>query len=139
MLDRMKGLFDTLTGAEQSTITVNGRTFKGNTVSIVGGDIIVDGKKVDSPEEKEINVTITGNVKELYLDGGTITMHGNVGDLSVAHAKTIINGDIKNNVRIQHGNMECDNIYSDVETNHGNVRAVTIHGSVSTKMGNITR
>lgn len=136
MLDRMKGLFNV---TSKSTISVNGRTFQGNTVSIVNGDIIVDGKKVDSPDEKEITITITGNVKELHLDSGTINLEGDVGDLHVAHGKVGIQGDVKGGANIKHGNLECDNIFADVEVTHGNVRAATIHGAVSTKMGNISR
>ena len=139
MISNLKSFMQKFTGGSNNTITVNGRSFKGSSLSIVNGTIVIDGKKVLEPVEKEIIVTITGDVKDLYLDSGKITMEGDVGRLEVNHGKVEMTGDVKENVSVKHGNLSCDNIYSDVEVNHGNVRAVTIHGATSVKMGNITR
>lgn len=140
MIDNISSFFKKFAGLSgTSTITVNGKSFQGNSVSIVNGEIIVDGKKVSSPTEKEINITITGDIKELILDSGTIKMEGDVGNLEVNHGKVGIQGDVKGNASIKHGNLECDNIFADVDVAHGNVRAATIHGAVAVKMGNISR
>lgn len=139
MIDSIKSFFNKLKDAPASSITVNGRTYRGNNVSIVNGKITVDGKEVDTPSEKKIHITIDGDIGSLNLDCGEIEVSGDVGNL-VSHCGNVtLGGDVKGAATLNMGDLECENIFADVQVDMGNVKASTIHGSVKTKMGNISR
>lgn len=125
--------------ASKSTITVNGETFEGNNVSVVNGEVIVDGKKVVFPDRKEVVITVTGDLGNLQADRCRLEVGGSVGNVSVGQGPVVVDGDVKGEVNLSQGDLKCTDIFADVKIDMGNVKASTIHGSVKTKMGNITR
>lgn len=133
MIDKLKGMFNKVV---TSTITVNGQTFVGNNVSVVNGEVIIDGKKVAAPEGKVINITVQGDIESLKVDRGSVNVTGSVGSVDVTQGDVECGG-VKGKVEIDQGNLECGDIFGDVSVNMGNVVAGTIHGSVTAKMGNV--
>jgi len=133
MIDKLKGMFNKVV---TSTITVNGQTFVGNNVSVVNGEVIVDGKKVAAPEGKVINIAVQGDIESLKVDRGSVNVTGSVGSVAVTQGDVECGG-VKGKVEIDQGNLECGDIFGDVSVNMGNVVAGTIHGSVTAKMGKV--
>lgn len=50
-----------------STIRINNNSYVGNSVVITNGKIIINGKDV-TPDSKEINISVEGNIDELKVD-----------------------------------------------------------------------
>lgn len=61
-------------------ICVNGKVYivpSGNSISIIDNKVIVDGKEItdfDSVEEKEVNIQINGDIKNVSVSG-KMTLH----------------------------------------------------------------
>ena len=73
-------------------VMINGKSFKGDVVSIQNGDIYIDGNKEASIAEfPEKEIVINGNVDSIHMVSADIKVNGNV-----KNANTI-SGDIKAN------------------------------------------
>jgi hypothetical protein len=70
-------------------IIINRNNYSGNNISINNGVIMIDGKKVTPKDEKIITISVEGNVEELTVDnckscvikgdaGNVKTMSGNI-------------------------------------------------------------
>lgn len=63
-------------------ICVNGKVYtvpSGNSISIIDNKVIVDGKEItdfNSVEEKEVNIQISGDIKNVNVSG-KMTLHCN--------------------------------------------------------------
>jgi len=103
-----------------SEIRIGGKTYNGNSVTIINGVVVVDGKRIDSLE-KQINIEIVGNISELNVDYcEKITVRGNVGSIK--------NGS---------GDIECHNVENDVQSQSGNVECKSVSGNVTTQSGDV--
>ena len=119
-------------------IRVNGKSYYGNNVTIIGNKVIIDG--VDqTPDAKEISIQVEGNIHNLSVDyaksiiisGDVVTLKSDSGDVSCRNVG--IGG-----VNTGSGSVEVENsILGDVNTGSGSVKAGTIAGSVKTGSGNI--
>lgn len=129
MINDIKKYLKKFTGSNESQITINGKTFRGNNVSVVNGKVTVDGKEMEMPDTKNIHIFIEGDVGTLNIDCG------DVGYLTSQQGDVKVGGDVNGTATLNMGDLEC----IDVSVDMGNVKTSTIHGSVKTKMGNITR
>lgn len=93
-------------------ISIGGRTFTGNNVSILNGVVIVDGVQQDG--------TLTGQV-ELKIEG---TLDSLTTDASV-NMKGQINGNVEAG-----GSVRCDDVGGNVNAG-GSVRCDDVGGSVN--------
>ena len=135
MLNKLKTLMQK---SDPAGITINGRSFSGNNVSIVNGKVTIDGKRVDVEErDVKITVTVNGNIGNLEMDSGEVTVQGDVGEIKTASGSVMCQ-DVKGGVQTASGNVSCTDVYADITTRSGNVRGSTIHGSVKTVTGNIS-
>ncbi|CAL7908687.1 hypothetical protein HMPREF1049_0118 [Fusobacterium necrophorum subsp. funduliforme ATCC 51357] len=101
-------------------IIINGKEYTGKNISIINNKVMIDGKEYQE-EEKEIHITIHGDVESLDIDYcSEISIHGN--------AKT---------VKTMSGDVECNIVEGNVSTMSGNVIAKEIRGDVNTMSGNI--
>ena len=112
-----------------SKVTINGKTYRGNNISIQNGTVYVDGKAVDDSEPDDngiLKVQITGDVGLVECDR-SVTVKGNVnGDV---RAKGSVRcGAIGGNVDAG-GSVRCDDVGESVDAG-GSVRASQISGSV---------
>lgn len=93
-----------------SKITINGKSYSGNNITINDGVVIVDGVTQDDYQKEKIELTILCNVEKIISDQ-SIHIKGNVvGDLV---AKTSINcNDVKGSVTAG-TSVNCNDIEGD--------------------------
>lgn len=105
-----------------ATIKINGVSLSGNNIVIVDGKITVDGKDV-TPEQKEIAISVDGNVERLEVDScASLSIAGDAGNVKTVSGDVSVSGDIKGSVNNVSGDVNCDG---------------TIVGSVNTVSGDI--
>lgn len=119
-----------------SQIIINNSSFTGRNVTIINNKIIIDGKDV-TPDSKEINISITGNVDNLEVDyASKIEVQGNVDSLRSGSGNVICKGVI-GNVQTGSGDVDCENVQGNIQTGSGGVNANSINGYVRTGSGDI--
>ncbi|WP_298187764.1 hypothetical protein [uncultured Pseudomonas sp.] len=103
-----------------SSITIDGKTFTGRSVSIVGNKVVVDG--VEQPGELvgPVSVTVNGNAESVESGSGLIEVAGSAG-----------------RVKTMSGDVWCGDVTGDVGTMSGDVTCGAIRGSVKTMSGDI--
>ena len=107
-----------------ATVSVNGKTIKvsGSNVSIINGKVYSDGKLVEIPEQKTINITVEGDVQTLKVDAcDQVTINGNCGSVEVAIGDVTVKGDVSGNVQSDTGDITCGNIGGNCTTNIGDI------------------
>lgn len=109
-----------------STIKINGKTYRGNSIQIKGNRVIIDGKDADTGEEKIININVEGDLGSLNVESAeVITIKGNVnGDAKSMSGDIEIGGDVTGNVKTMSGDVRCGNIGGKVKTMSGDVKHV---------------
>jgi hypothetical protein len=106
-----------------STIRINGVTISGNAILVKHGSVFVDGKVVDTGDEKQIRIEVDGSIERLNADAcDSITVAGSAGSVSTMS-----------------GDVTCGNVEGSVSTMSGDVRCRSIGGSVSTMSGDIVQ
>ncbi len=119
-------------------IKINGKTYSGNNIQISNSKVIIDGKDVTNDHDtKEITITVEGNIENLTVDHAkTVEVHGNVGSVKSGSADVTC-GNVNGNVQTGSGDVECSHIVGNVQTGSGDVKSNTITGSVKTSSGDI--
>ena len=123
----------------KSKIVVNGHTIVGRNVSIVNGVVTVDGKVVELPDAKEIKIVVEGDLGSLRVDAGDVSVQGSCGEVEVNQGSVTVAGDVKGEIQVDQGRVECNDVYSDVKVDMGNINALTILGNATAWMGNISK
>lgn len=96
---------------------------RGQNVVIGNGNIIINGVKQDTGDEKIINVFIDKDFE---------------GDLKIESCNNItIKGNINGSLKLTNGDVECNDIFGDVDIVNGDVDAEEIKGNVKTVNGDI--
>lgn len=110
------------------TIVVNGDVIRGqkiNSMVISGGRITIDGKslsELDVEDEKEINITIQGDLERLEVDYcNTLHVTGNAKRVKANKGDIEIGGDVQGDVHANMGTITCGNIEGDCHANMGNI------------------
>ena len=120
-----------------SVIVIGGNAYSGNSVVVTNGKVIIDGKDV-TPDAKEINISVQGDVAELKVDAcNKVSVTGNVGSFSGRTGDVEISGDVSGDVQTTTGEVSCGAVSGSVSTSTGDVDCVSVGGSVSTKTGDI--
>ena len=105
-----------------NTISINGKTYKGNDLSISGGKVYIDGKLQHEEDKIDINITVNGNLDTLEVDAcNTITVKQNCKVVTCKNGNVIIHGNVEGDVTNKNGNIKCKNILGDANTNIGNI------------------
>lgn len=105
-------------------LTINGKTYQGNDIQIINGNIYIDGV-LQSQNQNNLEIHIHGNVQNLECDQN-ITIHGNVEN---ANAKGSINCNDAQSV-YANGSVNCDNVHGNVNAG-GSVNCDNVGGSIS--------
>jgi hypothetical protein len=104
-----------------ATVTINGKTYTGSSVAVTNNKVYIDGILQDAGEEKQIIISVGGDVQALSVDACTkISITGNCGSVQSAS-----------------GDIACGNVSGNVLTVSGDVKAKNISGSVKTVSGDI--
>ncbi len=116
-------------------ITVNGETFDGQNIIIRNGRVIVDGKDV-TPEVREINIVINGNIDTLVADAcQKISVTGDVGNLKTVSGNVDIKGSALGPVTTTSGDIICGEVKNSISSVSGNIDCDDVKGSISSISG----
>lgn len=95
---------------------------------ISNGKITVDGKPLEElergidPNEKLINITITGDIERLDIDYcQTIHVTGNSKRVKTNNGDIHIGGDVEGDVHTNMGSITCGKVEGDCHTNMGSI------------------
>ena len=61
-----------------STVIVNGKTYKGNNLSIIDGKVFVDGEEQSGEDTKHFEIKIIGKVENVNVAHGNLSIEGDV-------------------------------------------------------------
>jgi len=104
-------------------VIINGKSYHGNSISISGNKVIIDG--VDqTPDAKEINVSVTGNIGNLDVDYcNKLEVFGDVtGKLSTQSGDIEITGNVNGDVKTMSGDVKCGPVSGNVKTMSGDIK-----------------
>jgi len=104
------------------TVTINGKTYTGNNIRIVNGEVLIDDNSNGTIEEKTINVTVTGNCQSVDNTSGDVTINGDAGSVKTVSGDVRCGGEVKGNVGTVSGDVECGKVYGSVNTVSGDVK-----------------
>lgn len=123
------------------TVSINGRTYQGNNVSMSNGRIIIDGRDVteDTKDDRQITISIDGNIESLSVGHcDKVTVNGECGSVSTTSGDVNC-GSVKGSVKTVSGDVDCKDVGGSVETLSGDVNCGTIAGNAKTMSGDIRR
>ncbi len=103
-----------------SSVTIDGRTFTGRSISITGDKVVIDGVEQEGTLVGPVNITVNGNAESVETTSGKVEVTGSAG-----------------RVKTMSGDVHCSNVTGDVGTMSGDVTCGTIGGSVKTMSGDI--
>ena len=84
--------------------------------------IFVDGVDV-TPDSKEINISVNGNIDTIKVDNcNKFTVEESVKQISTISGDVEITGDVDGNVKTMSGDVDCGNIQGSVSTMFGNIK-----------------
>lgn len=95
------------------SITINGKTYKGNNVSVINNAVWIDGKKVEEKDQTIVGIKLEGDVQNVHSDVGVNC------------------GDVKGNVTCN-GSVTCDRVEGNVVAD-GSVICDKVYGSIKAK------
>lgn len=103
-----------------SSITINGQTIRcfGNNVVIQNGNVIVDGKVIQSDIGNNAKVVINGDVNKIDCSG-SVEVHGNSGPIDCGGSCTV-DGDVNGSIDAG-GSITCGKVSGDIDAG-GSVR-----------------
>ena len=110
-------------------ISINGKKYSGNNISMINGKVMIDGKEVDKKSKKhEFVIKIEkGAVVENIISDESIVVNG---DCQNVVSKGSVNcDDVKGNIKAR-GSVNCDNVNGNVDAG-GSVNCDDVKGSVN--------
>jgi hypothetical protein len=107
-----------------SSIIIGNNNIQGQNIVIRDGIVIVDGKKIELPPESDKDIHIKAeNIQSLRIDTcKTVTIEGNTGAIDVGQGGVFVKGLVKGSVKVNQGNVDCENIDGDVTVNMGTIK-----------------
>lgn len=120
-------------------IVLNGKNYVGENLSIIGNQVYSDGKLLNPEDEKEINISVEGNIEELKIGYcNSLNIKGDVHSAQSNSGNINVEGNIRSNVRTSSGDVKCKEIVGDVQTTSGDVKVKgNISGKTTTVSGDI--
>jgi len=99
---------------------IDGREFKGNSISISNGKVTVDGVVQDGELAGPIHVQVHGDVQTLENHAGNVTAN-NVGELSTGSGDVKVDGNVGGSIRTGSGDVVCGQVGGNIRTGSGDV------------------
>lgn len=90
-----------------SSVTINGKTFTGRTISVTGDRIVIDGIECGDCLVGPINVVVNGNAESVETTSGKVDITGSVG-----------------RVKTMSGDVHCADVSGDVGTMSGDIKGL---------------
>jgi hypothetical protein len=106
-----------------SIIIGNNNIVSGRNIVIKNGTVMVDGRRIDLPENEKIINIQAENLESIRIDYcKEITVKGNAGDIHVLQGRVFIGGDVKGDVRVSQGDVDCrGGVDGDISVSMGNI------------------
>ena len=103
-------------------VTVNGKVYDGNNVTIKGSRIYIDGRLAEC-DDREITIIVNGNANNIISGSGNVTVKGDVtGGFSTMSGDAHVEKNVYGNVRTMSGDVEVGgDITGGVETMSGDI------------------
>lgn len=109
---------------KSGTVSINGRSYTGTSVSIKDGKVIVDGKPQDgAPLAGPISVQVMGDCNLIECGSGDVT----------------VSGTVRGDVKTISGDVRCGDVGGGIQAISGNVNCGHVAGSTHTVSGNINK
>lgn len=103
-------------------IKINNKVYKGQSITIAGNKIIIDGNEV-TPEELQIQIVVDGNIESIKADAcNTISVSGSVGSISTMSGDVEIDGNISGSISTMSGDVDCNNVGGNISTMSGDIK-----------------
>lgn len=103
-------------------ITINGNTFSGSNIIVTNGKVIINGKDV-TPDSKEINISVVGNIEQLKVDAcNKVYVEGNVQSISTQSGDVEVSGDVDGSISTMSGDVDCGHVKGSVSTMSGDIK-----------------
>ena len=101
-------------------VVINGKTFdcSGRNIAIQNGEVIIDGKVIQSNIGYDIKMTVYGDVNKLDC-AGSVEVHGNCGSIDCS-GSCKVDGNVNGNIDAS-GSVTCGNVSGDIDCS-GSVR-----------------
>jgi DUF4097 and DUF4098 domain-containing protein YvlB len=106
-------------------IIINGKSYgsSGQSVSVINGKVVVDGKPQELDNSPVFNITVQGNVGEVSGDFSTITVEGDVRNVSAISGDIRIGNNVNGNVSAVSGDIKVKgSIAGNATTVSGDIR-----------------
>ena len=108
-----------------SSITINGKTYTGKSVSINGNDVYLNGKKVTPTDTLKVNIIVEGNIDTLDVDvAEKIAVEGTVGSVRTTSGDVNIKGNVTGGVKTTSGTVKSGDISGSVKTVSGSIKRI---------------
>lgn len=109
---------------KNGSVVIDGKSFSGNTVSINGDRVVVDGVVQEGSLVGHVSVTINGDVEHFEIGSGMVR----------------IRGDVRGDVKAHSGDVDVEGtVMGAASTMSGDIEAEVIQGNCSTMSGDITQ
>lgn len=103
------------------SVTINGKSYSGNNITVSNGTVIIDGVVQDGEHlGYNIQIDIIGNVGEIETSSGNVTVSGDVSDVSTSSGDVKC-GDVTGNINTSSGDVVCGNVGGKIKTSSGDV------------------
>jgi len=101
---------------------INGVRYEGNSISVSGGKVIVDGVVLDIWDQKVININIEGNMETIDIDVcSSFKMRWDAWSITTISGDVSIEWDVWWNVKTVSGDVDCHEIQWSVKTISGDI------------------
>lgn len=105
-----------------STITINNNTYSGNSIVVTNGKVIIDGKDI-TPNNKEINISVHGDIDELKVDAcNKVSVTGNAKNISTKSGDVEVIGNVDGSMHTMSGDVDCGNVTGSINTMSGDIK-----------------
>lgn len=130
-----------------SSVIINGKTItidgNCNNVSVINNKVYVNGKLIqdcDEIKEKNIKITVEGNVGTLETGSADVTVNGDCGgDIRAGSGDINVKGNVSGSISTGSGDVDCGDVGGSVKTGSGDVKCSSIANGVSTMSGNVSK
>lgn len=105
-----------------SIISINGVNYSGNNIIISNGKVVINGKDV-TPDSKDINIKVEGNIDKLVVDScNKIEITGAVLDIKTQSGDIDISGSVTGSISTMSGDIDCGNVGGSIKTMSGDIK-----------------
>lgn len=121
-IGKAKKIFEAiLKPSSSNTIVIDGKTFKGNSVSIdSNGKVVIDGKEQEGSVVDNVSVTLNGDAERISTGGGDVTC-GKANKIDTMGGDVTVDGHVSGNITTMGGDVDCYDVIGDIKTMGGDV------------------